>query len=116
MTTSAPSECSISTRPVAPRTIARALPVSCKVSSARSEHRAAANILLSCCARYPQCSLLGPHFHNRARISEEVMTSLMELPGTTGTRCNNNSLLEAEAVTDICKSSHLSPCKQAAEQ
>lgn len=28
--------------------------------------------------------LLGPHFHNRARISEEVMTSLMELPGTRG--------------------------------
>eukprot|EP00882_Tetradesmus_deserticola_P025354 GHRQ01027841.1.p2 GENE.GHRQ01027841.1~~GHRQ01027841.1.p2 ORF type:complete len:132 (+),score=20.13 GHRQ01027841.1:304-699(+) len=28
--------------------------------------------------------LLGPHFHNRARISEEVMQSLVELPGTTG--------------------------------
>ncbi|WIA19969.1 hypothetical protein OEZ85_005847 [Tetradesmus obliquus] len=28
--------------------------------------------------------LLGPHFHNRARISEDVMQSLMELPGTTG--------------------------------
>eukprot|EP00879_Flechtneria_rotunda_P013426 GHRR01014017.1.p1 GENE.GHRR01014017.1~~GHRR01014017.1.p1 ORF type:complete len:601 (+),score=219.05 GHRR01014017.1:188-1990(+) len=28
--------------------------------------------------------LLGPHFHNRARISDEVMNSLMELPGTTG--------------------------------
>eukprot|EP00775_Hariotina_reticulata_P007193 gene7193-7407_t len=29
-------------------------------------------------------NLLGPHFHNRARISEEVMQSLMQLPGTTG--------------------------------
>lgn len=33
----------------------------------------------------PPCrSLLGPHFHNRARISEEVMNKLMELPGTRG--------------------------------
>jgi hypothetical protein len=29
-------------------------------------------------------SLLGPHFHNRARISDEVMNKLMELPGTRG--------------------------------
>ncbi|KAF8063042.1 viaA [Scenedesmus sp. PABB004] len=28
--------------------------------------------------------LLGPHFHNRAGISEEVMQGLIELPGTTG--------------------------------
>lgn len=29
-------------------------------------------------------SLLGPHFQNRARISDPMMQELMELPGTTG--------------------------------
>ena len=33
---------------------------------------------------YIAYSLLGPHFHNRARISEQVMTQLMELPMTRG--------------------------------
>lgn len=32
----------------------------------------------------PARSLLGPQFHNRARISEMMMQELMELPGTTG--------------------------------
>lgn len=29
-------------------------------------------------------SILGPHFHNRARITDEMMGKLMELPGTRG--------------------------------
>lgn len=35
-------------------------------------------------------SLLGPNFHNRARISDEMMQELMELPGTTGARRGRN--------------------------
>lgn len=29
-------------------------------------------------------SLLGPSFHNRARLSEQMLEDLMQLPGTTG--------------------------------
>jgi hypothetical protein len=44
----------------------------------------------------PPHSLLGPNFHNRARISDQMMQELMELPGTTGL---NELRSRAESLT-----------------
>lgn len=66
------------------------------ISSADGKHNLPLPLPLCCCSGthihtptpfyHPPSprSLLGPHFHNRARISDEVMTKLMELPGTRG--------------------------------
>ncbi|KAI8470513.1 MAG: hypothetical protein J3K34DRAFT_454053 [Monoraphidium minutum] len=68
------------------------------VAARRAGHRRIARSRLDVRANYDAFStdLLGPQFHNRARISDEMMQELMELPGTTGL---NELRSRAEALT-----------------